>query len=501
MRADVVIVGSGAGGAVAAARFAEAGRQVVVLEEGEYLHAPDFTEVESETIPRLFADQAMRATTDGAIAILQGGAVGGGSTVNWMLMLRTPDRVLEEWRLDHGIAEIGPEAMHPELDRIEQEVHARVVPDDAHSPSNRALLDGARSLGWSARAVAINAAGCVRAGTCALGCRYDAKQSALLTYLPRAFAAGATLFTCVRVERLEVVERSHGGATPPLKRVHAVAYASGGAGIAARLTLEAPIVILAAGAVGTPAILERSGLGGGGVGRYLRLHPTTGVMGRFPAEMYPMAGVPQTAMCDEFSDRDGRGYGFWIECPGLPLALAAAAFGGFGEEHRRAMAALPNIAPLIVLARDGGEDHGSQGSVWVDRRGHVRIRYRLGRAERAHLAAGIEAAARIQFAAGASEVATLHTPPIRVTSEHDLPRLRDASFAPNRVTLLSAHVNGTCRMGTRPATSGTTPEGERHGVRGLYVLDGSLLPTSLGVNPQETIMAISSLLAGRILGR
>jgi choline dehydrogenase-like flavoprotein len=498
LRADVVIVGSGAGGAVAAARFAEAGRQVIVLEDGEYLHAPDFTEEESDTIPRLFADQAMRTTTDGAIAILQGGAVGGGSTVNWMLMLRTPDLVLEEWRRDHGITELGPEVMHPELDRIEQEVHARVVPDDAHSPSNRALLDGARALGWRARAVAINAAGCVRAGTCVLGCRYDAKQSALLTYLPRAFAAGATLYTGACVERVEVAERSTGERTPPVKRVRALMRGGEGGQVSARLCVEAPLVVLAAGAVGTPAILERSGLGGGGVGRFLRLHPTTGVMGRFPREMYPMSGVPQTSVCDEFIDRDGQGYGFWIECPGLPLALASAAFGGIGAAHRTAMAALPSVVPFIVLVRDGAE-RGSQGSVWVDRRGQVRIRYRLGRAERDHLAAGVEAAAKIQFAAGATEVTTLHTPGIRLTSDRDASRARHASYAPNRVTLLSAHVNGTCRMGVHPATSGTTPEGERHGVRGLYVLDGSLLPTSLGVNPQETIMAVVSVLARRIV--
>ena len=501
LRADVVIVGSGAGGAVAAARFAEAGREVIILEEGEYCHAPDFTEIESDTIPRFFADQAMRTTTDGAIALLQGGVVGGGTTVNWMLMLRTPDRVLDEWRREHGITELGPDVMHPELDRIEQEVHARVVPDDAHSPSNRILLDGARALGWRARAVAINAAGCVRAGTCALGCRYDAKQSALLTYLPRAFAAGAFLYTNARVERMEIAERSTNGGTPPLKRVHAAVHDRDSGTVSAQLTVEAPIVILAAGAVGTPAILQRSGLGGGGVGRYLRLHPTSGIMGRFSREMYPMAGVPQTTICDEFIDRDGNGYGFWIEVPGLPLALASAAFGGFGPAHRHYMAALPNVVPFIVLTRDGSGEDGSQGAVWVDRRGDVRVRYRMGRADRANLAAGVEAAARIQLASGADEVATLHTPAIRVTNERDLTRLRDASYAPNRVTLLSAHVNGTCRMGTRPATSGTTPEGERHGVRGLYVLDGSLLPTSLGVNPQETIMALSSVLAGRIIAR
>lgn len=113
----------------------------------------------------------------------------------------------------------------------------------------------------------------------------------------------------------------------------------------------------------------------------------------------------------------------------------------------------------------------------------------------AHVVASLEAAARLHFACGAQEVRTLHTTPLRLTSERDLPRLRSARYAPNDLALFSAHVNGTCRMGTDPATSGATPEGERHGTRGVYVCDGSLLPTAPGVNPQETIMALATVVA------
>jgi choline dehydrogenase-like flavoprotein len=153
---------------------------------------------------------------------------------------------------------------------------------------------------------------------------------------------------------------------------------------------------------------------------------------------------------------------------------------------------------LIVLVRDGSGEDGSQGSVWLDRAGRTRIRYRLGTADRANLAAGVEACARLHLAAGAREAVSVHTRPVRVRDESGLKALRDADYGPNRLSLFSAHVNGTCRMGVHPATSGTTPEGERHGVRGLYVCDGSLLPTSLGVNPQETILAVASVIAGRI---
>lgn len=499
LSADVVVIGSGAGGAVAAARFAESGREVVILEEGEFLHTPDFNENEADMVPRLFAEQAMRATTDASVTLLQGGAVGGGTTVNWMMMLRPPDYVLDEWARRLGIPGFSMNELAPHLDRVGDEVHARTAPSDAHSPSNLAILRGAAALHWSAKPGMMNARGCVRAGTCSLGCRYGAKQGGLLTYLPRAFAAQARLYAGASVERIAVVERDQGtgSGSPPRKRVHATVRDPRSGEVRGRLTIEAPVVVLAAGAVGTPVILQRSGLGGGGVGRYLRLHPTTAVMGHYDHDTYPVAGIPQTALCDEFINRDGSGYGFWIECAALLPALASAALQGFGAAHHQLMRLLKRTVPLIVLVRDGAGSDASMGSVLLDRRGRVCITHRLTPADREHLRSGIEATARLQLAAGALETVSLHSPALRAKDEAGLRAMRMASVAPNRVGLFTAHVNGTCRLGVNPATSGCSPTGERHGVRGLYVMDGSLLPTAPGVNPQWTIMAITSLLAER----
>jgi choline dehydrogenase-like flavoprotein len=499
LSADVVVIGSGAGGAVAAARFAESGSEVVILEEGEFLQARDFNENEGDMVPRLFAEQAMRATTDASVTLLQGGAVGGGTTVNWMMMLRPPDYVLDEWSRRLGIPGFSMNDLTPHLDRVGEEVNVRTPPAAAHSPSNLAILHGAAALNWRAQPGMINAKGCVRAGTCSLGCRYDAKQGGLLTYLPRAFAAQARLYAGASVERIEIIERNHapGSGAPPLKRVHATIRDPRSGETRGRLTIDAPVVVLAAGAVGTPVILQRSGLGGGGVGRYLRLHPTTAVMGHFDHETYPLAGIPQTALCDEFINRDGDGYGFWIECAPLQPALAAAALQGFGAGHARFMRRLKHTVPLIVLVRDGSGTDASMGSVSLDRRGRVRVTHRLTPADRKNLRLGIESAARLQLAAGALEAVSLHSPALRATDEAGLRAMRMASVSPNRVALFSAHVNGTCRLGMNPATSGCSPTGERHGVRGLYVMDGSLLPTAPGVNPQWTIMAMASLLAER----
>jgi choline dehydrogenase-like flavoprotein len=497
VRADVCVIGSGAGGAVAAARLAEAGHEVVLLEEGAFWRPHQFTERESEMTPRLFADGGARATDDLSIPMLQGRAVGGSTTVNWLVMLRTPDWVLDEWAAAHGTVGMRPADLAPVFDRIEDETHTRVVPDDAHSPVNRLLLDGARALGWSASPLRINAHGCVRSGFCGLGCRYGARRAAADVYVPAALAAGARLFADVRAERIEVAERG-GGA--PLKRVHASILDRETGAARGRLTVEAPVVVLAGGAVGTPALLQRSGMGGGGVGSFLRLHPTTPLIGRYARELHAASGVPLSAVCDEFM-RGSDGYGFWIETPPCYPSLTAATLPGFGAPHREMMESAPRLASMIVLVRDGADRARSSGSVMVDRNGRVRLRYRLSAADRSRLLRGMDAAARIHFAMGAEEVSTLHTHAVRMRSPAELGSMAKRPSGPNQLGVLSAHVNGTCRIGTDPATSGCTPDGERHGVPGVYVADGALLPTAPGVNPQQTIMAVATVIAERIAAR
>lgn len=497
--ADAVVIGSGAAGAVVAARLAGSGREVVILEEGSYLGAHDFVEDEGKLFPRLFADAGLRATDDLSITIFQGGAAGGGTTVNWMLMLRTPEFVLDEWARRFGLRDLSPAVMAATFDRIERELHVDEVPDDAHSPANKVLLDGARALGWRARAARINAHGCLRAGSCSLGCRYQAKQSGLLTWLPRAFAHGARLFTEARAERIEVREPQSAGNGRPVKRVHARVIDPATGQPRAELAIDTPLVVLAAGAVGTPVILQQSGMGGGAVGRFLRLHPTTAVMGEFEHDIYPLAGIPQSALCDEFLGKGEHEYGFWLECPALSPALGAIAMSSFGDAHRQRMVRLYRTAPIIALTRDGADLDDSNGSVTVDRRGRRHIRYRVGTSDTRTLARSVEASARLLLAAGAKHVHTLHTEPVVVSREADLAAIAQADYGPNRIGLFSAHVNGTCRMGYDSRTAAVNPEGERYGARGLYVCDGSILPTSLGVNPQETIMGLASILADRLV--
>jgi choline dehydrogenase-like flavoprotein len=508
LTADVVVIGSGAGGAVAAARLAEAGRDVVLLEEGSLVDVDELTELEGDMTERLYAEGGMRATDDLSIVLLQGAAVGGGTLVNWMITFRAPDFVLDEWARRFAITGFSVADMAPAFARVEQEIHATPVPDDAHSPANRILLDGAHRLGWRATTGRINARGCVRSGFCGQGCRYGAKQSVDRVYLPRALAAGARLIADARVDRIALLERDVASSpatqgarrtTAPRKRVRVTLLDRLTRQPTGMMVVEAPVVVLAAGAVGTPVILQRSGLGGGGVGRYLRLHPTTAVAGEHAFDVYAAAGIPQSAVCDEFLRHDDHGYGFWIECAPHHPALAATAAIGIGAEHRELMHRFRRTTNLIVLVRDGSDLDASNGSVTVTRSGRPRIAYRLGPRDRANLVTGVAAAARILLAANVTGVRTLHTRGGELRSDRDVAALGNRRWGPHDLTLFSAHVNGTCRMGTSPEISGTDPSGERYGVRGLYVADGSLLPTGLGVNPQSTIMAMATMIADRMV--
>jgi choline dehydrogenase-like flavoprotein len=511
--ADVVVIGSGAGGAVAAARLAEAGLEVVVLEAGGLWTSTEFTEQDAGMAERLYADQGLRATADLGVAVLQGESVGGSTTVNWMAMLRPGDHVREEWARRFGAGVMTSGAFDAALDTVWADLRARPMPDDAQSPNNRLLLDGARALGWRVRALDLNARGCVRSGFCGQGCRYDAKQGTLVTYVPRALAAGAAVYSDAEVTRVAVLgvgsatdpRAGRPGARPPVKRVSAVLRDRDTRAACGTLTVDAPYVVLAGGAVGTPALLERSGLGGGGVGRYLRLHPTTAVTGQYDREINAGAGVPMTSICDEFTDRGPNGYGFWLETPPVHPTLAAVATSGFGRGHAERARAYLNTGTIIALVRDGADPEQSNGSVRVDGRGRTRVHYRLGPADARHLREGMAAAARLHLAAGASEAATLHTDPVLVRTTADADAILRRSVAPNDVTVFSAHVNGTCRLGADPRTSGAVSDaerlGERHGAPGLYVADGSLLPTGLGVNPQATIMALAHLVADGLVAR
>lgn len=297
--ADVVVVGSGAGGGVVAAELAAAGRSVVVLEAGPFVDESTMPTGELEAFDRLYLDRGLVSTWDGSVTILAGSAVGGGTLVNWMTSVEAPAAVREEWARDHGLEGLEDGAAWSE-DVAAVEAELGVAESTRIPPKDAILLRGARALGWEAASTRRDAAGCGDCGSCPFGCRRGAKQSGIRAHLATAAAAGARIVPDAAVARVLI---EHGRA----------------AGVEARLpdarglTVRAGTVVLAAGALRTPAILQRTRVAHPAIGRYLRLHPVPVLAGWFDEPVDMWRGTMQAARSLQFAAGEPGRNGYAIE--------------------------------------------------------------------------------------------------------------------------------------------------------------------------------------------
>ncbi|MBD0338560.1 MAG: GMC family oxidoreductase [Thermoleophilia bacterium] len=445
---EVCVIGSGAGGGTAAAVLASAGLDVVVLEAGGYFGPPDFDGAELAGLQRLYLDGGGTATDDQGVGILAGACLGGGTVVNYTTSFRLPDAVRSEWggpftsevfsrSLDAVCARLGVNTDHNRLSTREAKV-----------------VLGLERLGWHVGRMPRDVVGCDQGrvcGYCGYGCRLGAKQSADRTWLVDAAAHGARIVVGARVERIfpgPVVE-------------------------AGAVTVRAQKVVVACGAIHTPALLRRSGLGNRWVGRNLHLHPVAGALGFFDEEIRPWEGTLQAIHSDEFADLDG-GHGFRYETTAAHPSLAAAFLPWRGSgEHEELMRGLRNAVPLGVLLRDrdAGEVRG----------GRPVVRYRLSAYDAAHLERGLEGAVEVLRAAGARRVVT--------------------SRGPRAPIVHSFHQLGTARMGGSPELSACDWEGALWDAPDVVVCDGSTFPTASGVNPMVTISAVAHMNALALAAR
>ncbi|RIL02038.1 MAG: GMC family oxidoreductase [Proteobacteria bacterium] len=489
-RADVCVIGSGAGGAVAAAELASAGLDVVVLEQGHHWTSADFTQREDEMLPRLFEEAGMRQTEDGSVIVLQGRCVGGSTVHNLCYAFRTPDPILRLWREEHGVAELTPDAMAASFERVERNVKVKDIRPDEVNALNAVIRRGTEKLGWSGFVTRHNREGCVQSGYCILGCSYDAKQSMLVTYVPRADRAGARIWANARAERIDVA----GG------RVRGVAGRvvdhAGRPG--ARIDVRAPVVVLAAGAVASPELLLRSGVANrsGLVGRGLHLHPSVMVAGFFDEKIDAHRGIPQSYYVDEFIDLERDPHRGYVLMPiaGFP-GLTAANMPGFGRDHFRWMQGFDRMAGLLVLLHDQSEGSVTPGA----QPGRPRMRYALTDEDRRQLAEGVVHCCEVLLAAGAREVVVPYwIDPLVLRPGDDLSRILARGVRQGEIPIASTHPQSTCRMGGDPRSSVLGPWGESHEVRGLFVADMSVFPTSLGAPPQITTAALADRTAQHI---
>jgi choline dehydrogenase-like flavoprotein len=483
---DVVVVGSGAGGGVAAGELARAGKDVIVLDKGGYYAEPDFDGAEYSSVQKMYESTA---TADNGIVVLAGSGLGGGTTVNWAASFRTPPHVLEEWEREYlcpGLT--GPE-FQASLDAVSERLLVNLNESEP-GPESLALERGCTALGYHCGVVPRNVRGCgspPRCGWCGYGCPYGAKLGTVKTYLQDAAECGARFVVNAECEKVLIED---GRAVGVVARVGEHS-----------LRVRARVVVIAAGTLHSPAILLRSGLANPNIGLNLRLHPTVCVYGQYAEPIEPWTGVPISRYSDQFENLDGRHYGVKLEHPPAhPGFLGLALPWRSGVQHKDLMSHARHLALFIVITRDRGA-----GRVTLDQDGRSRLTYRLSRDDARHLGRGLAESFRIHAAAGATEIGGPHSgiEPYRVGSDLEayLRRMQALSCAPNQLVLLAAHQMGTCRMGGLRSQSVLDPQGQSWDVRNLFVADASTFPTPSGVNPMLTVMAVAHQTAQQIKAR
>lgn len=470
--ADAVVIGSGAGGAMAARTLARRGMAVVVLEEGRRFTSRDFRE-------RPPLDRFLALYRDGGATVAlgrppvllpEGRAVGGTTVVNSGTCYRTPGHVLRRW------ADAGApvEGFGARLDEVEATLRVAPQPLGPLGRNGRLALAGAERLGWRAAPLRRNAPGCVGSAQCAVGCPHNAKYGVHLNALPQACEAGARIVSEARAERI-LVER--GTAT----------------GVRARrpdgtfFEVLAPRIVVAAGATQTPLLLRRSGLGRHPeLGRGMAVHPATNLAGRFAEPVESWSGVMQSVGIEEL-----HADGILIEATASPPGMSSFPLPGLGRVLRRELAGADRLAVLGAMIADA-----PSGRVRGARR-RALLRYDLAREDAARLRRAIVAMGRVLFAAGAEEVLTgLPRSPV-VRDEAELTRAAAMASAAD-LHLAAFHPTGTAKLGADADRAPVDPSGRLRGVRGVHVADASVLPSCPEVNPQLTIMAMALAIADGI---
>ncbi len=491
--AEVCVVGSGAGGSVIAAKLAAAGKDVLVLEMGGYRNEQDFKQLELAGYLELYYGAGLAASENGSISILAGSTLGGGTVVNYMNCIPTPERIVAEWA-GHGLVGLEDDEAYrrDHIGAVLERINANTEATTQNGTHTR-LMEGLDAMGQEHRPIVRNASlddDAANCGYCSMGCQHGCKRSAMKTWLQDASDKGASALVGAVAEKILVEDGRASGVAATVTHAD---------GATTAVTVEAATVVVACGSVESPALLLRSGIGGPAVGKNLRLHPAYVVMGAYDEPVEGWKGQIQSLVSDAYDAVEGE-YGFLVEATGMfPGLLGATYPWEDGAAHKQLMNAFRWHAPFITVARD----HGS-GEVVLDEHGRAVVRWGLDDDVDRRLAvrANVELC-RLQKAAGAVEVFTGHKRELRWKQGEDfdafIAAVEAASYEPNDIACFTAHQMGSCRMGSDPQTSVADGRGELHDTKGVWIGDASAFPTAPGVNPMVSIMSLAHRTADLML--
>lgn len=490
---DVVVVGSGCGGGVAAAVLAEAGKRVLVLEGGGYHNESDFQQLEAAAYQNLFLRGGFFPTADGVVALVAGSTVGGGSTVNWSNSLMTPDGVRREWA-EAGLADVADSSFDEHLSAVWRRIGANTDAAYQNGPHRR-LAEGAAALGYSYELASLNIDPArmdpVLIGYSGMGDQSGAKQGTLRTFLQDASDAGAQLMPNAWARRILTAD----GAATGVEVIHT----DPATGQTSTVTVRAPQVVVSCGSLETPALLLRSGIGGPAAGANLRLHPATVVSGIYDEPQDPWIGPAQAGVMNEFGV--GREeYGFIIEGVQHIPALYSTTIPRLGAlAHKEIAAAYQHRADWVMLIRDRGA-----GRVTIDDDGCAQHWYPFDdEADRANFRRGIATGIRMHAAAGARQIFAggQRFAPWRRGEDLEafIAAVDEMPIGPGGLPVFSAHQMSSAALGADPETSVAKPTGELHDTAGVWIADASGMPSCSGVNPMVSVLALARRTATNML--
>jgi len=474
LECEVVVVGTGAGGAACAYELARRGRAVLMLEEGNYYRRASFTSRPHQMAKKLFRDKGLTMSIGNtAIPIWAGRAVGGSTVVNSGTCYRAPDRVLERWRDDLDLP-ISPASLAPHYDRVAEMLQVAPAEMKLTGGVGRVVARGAEKLGFSHHTLDRNAPGCDGQGVCCFGCPTGAKRSTDVSYVPEALLRGAQLVTAAKVTGIDVVAGAARGVRGRL-------------GSGKSFSVKADVVVIAGGALMSPLILSNA-CKSPALGKNLTIHPASKVMALFEETIDMASAIPQGYCVDHFENE-----GIMLEGASTPLDVTALAIPWVGRRYVDLMERFRNLATFGFMIEDS-----SRGEVRAGPNGSPLIFYNLGERDVARMARGASIVAEIFLAAGAERALTFLPGFEEVYTTDGAHAIAKEKFRAADIEVTAYHPLGTCRMGVDPSTSVVGPDHETHEIQALYVIDGSVIPTPLGVNPQMTIMALA-LRAAEIL--
>jgi choline dehydrogenase-like flavoprotein len=470
---EVLVIGSGAGGATTALTLAERGRNVLMVEEGSRVPIADYGAAASVAMPRLYRARGMTPILGRVpIGYVEGRCVGGSTEINSGFWQRTPPETLLRWQARYGLAEARVEDLRPHFEWAEAllgvGLHGAPWP-----PSTAVFARGAERMGWSAQEAPRAAPGCRSTNACASGCPTAAKRGMSQSLIPAAEAAGARMLVDCRVRLL----LAHRG-----RITGALAESLRPDGSRALVRIDAEHVVVCGGPMETPALLRRSGIKLH-VGDTLRIHPMLKVVARFPEVVNAHRSVLPLIQVKEFGPEITLGGGFVT-----PGHLALVLSENWNQARTRgALAHLPHLATYYVAVRGAGKGH-VRSSFWGE---HTLISHELDDEDVWNLSKGLARLAMLLLAAGAEEVypGVFGLQPIR--TDADAVKWLDDRLPREALSLTTVHAFSSCPTGERRDRCAADSFGRVHGFANLYVNDSSMLPDSPGVNPQGTIMAVA----------